>query len=245
MGKITVKHFLNTNLKPYIINGEKYFSIYVLVTANRQNTKVKSKAFNEYYNERDFSEIINPENTEDSEIIKNEESTITNIANLLITEFETFDTTLFSAVYNYYQTIYVFDLELDNNTFERREKTGKNIINLYKKDKNKMGLGIDVFFIEPFSLKENNAKGMSIYTWFSPKGQKELSDFLVKNNCKYDTNRTVEILNKIVFYSSFDKLSWMMKGTRKFESLANKYYDFFEMANPKMYPYLLELSITE
>ena len=42
MNKITVKHYLNTNLKPYVINGDKYYSIYALVTSHRQNTKVKS-----------------------------------------------------------------------------------------------------------------------------------------------------------------------------------------------------------
>ena len=42
MGKITVKHFLNTNLKPYVINKQNYYSIYVFVTANRKTTKLKS-----------------------------------------------------------------------------------------------------------------------------------------------------------------------------------------------------------
>jgi len=246
MGKITVKHFLNTNLKPYIINGERYFSIYALVTANRQNTKVKSKAFNEYYNEKDFAEITNPENKDDSEIIKNEETTIINIANLLISEFESFDTTLFAASYNYFQGIYVFDLDLweiqGTNEFDKYDLFGQKPLMKYIEASNKMGFGIDKFFNEPFSLKENQAKGMSVYTWFSPKGQNELNKFLHKNKCKYDIIRTIEILNRLVFYESFNKLNWIIKGTRKFESLTDKYEKFFSSTKELEKPFLQELS---
>lgn len=146
MGKISVRHFLNTNLKPYIINGDRYFSIYALITAIRQNTKVKSKAFSEYYTENDFAEIVNPENKEDSEILKNEEATIINIASLLIHEFDVFDTTLFAAVYNYYQEIYIFDLDIEStDLMVDGKQIGKGKVNLFRKDKNKMGLGIDKF----------------------------------------------------------------------------------------------------
>ena len=42
MGKITVKHYLNTNLKPYEMDGEKQYKIYFLLRYNNKNTKVKS-----------------------------------------------------------------------------------------------------------------------------------------------------------------------------------------------------------
>ena len=40
--KITVKHYLNKNLKPDLIDGLQYYSIYVLIIVNRTNTKTKS-----------------------------------------------------------------------------------------------------------------------------------------------------------------------------------------------------------
>lgn len=245
MGKITVKHYLNTNLKPYLINGERYFSIYALVTANRQNTKVKSKAFNEYYTEKDFAELTSPDNLEDAETIKHEETTIINIVNLLVQEFESFDTTLFAAVYSYYQNIYVFELDFNHcfNQWDKKNLKGK-IDLLFQKEKNKMGIGIDQFFTEPFSLKENQSKGMSIFTWFTPKTQKKLSDFLTLNKCKYDINRSIEILNKLVFYACFDRLNWIFKGTKKFSGLCEK-YDNFIITEKNMIPYLLELSLQE
>lgn len=241
MGKITVKHYLNTNLKPYIINGDKYFSIYALVTANRQNTKVKSNAFNEYYTEKDFEEISNPENSEDYEIIKNEEITIINIANLILSEFETFDTTLFAAIYNYFQSIFVFDIDIESCSISTTDSTIR--VNLYQKDKNKAGIDISEFFILPFSLKENQSKGMSLFTWYSQKVQIELRAFLKNNNCQYDIDKLIEILNKIVFYKSFDKLSWIFKGSRKFEGLTEKYSTILDLADEHVKPYYQELSI--
>jgi hypothetical protein len=42
MGRITVKHYLNINLKPYKIDGEDYYKIYFLLRYNNKNTKIKS-----------------------------------------------------------------------------------------------------------------------------------------------------------------------------------------------------------
>lgn len=242
MGKITVKHYLNTNLKPYIINGAKYYTIYALVTASRQNTKVKSKAFNEYYTENDFIEINNPENKEDYSILKNEEIAITNIANLLMSELDGFDTTLFAAVYNYFQSIYIFDIDIQLSS-EHFAVQKEITTDLYNEKKNKLGLNIDNFFTMPFSMKENQANGMSIYTWFSLDGQINLKNFLVENNCKYDIDRAIEILNKIVYYRSFKKLNWIFRGSKKYEVLNEKYSTFFDLLNENIECYYKELSI--
>ena len=40
--KITITHYLNKVLKPDLINGLEYYSIYVLIVVNRTNTKTKS-----------------------------------------------------------------------------------------------------------------------------------------------------------------------------------------------------------
>ncbi len=241
MGKITVKHYLNTNLKPYIINGDRYFSIYALVTANRQNTKVKSKAFNEYYTENDFAEITNSDNKECIKIIENEAIIITNVANMLITEFNDFDTTLFAAIYNYYQSIFILELDLDS--FENRWAGESLTVNLYERDKNKAGINIDLFFNEPFSLNENQSKGMSLFSWYSSIVQTELERFLIENNCLYDVKRTIEILNRIIFYKSFEKLNWIFRGGRKFEGLVEKYCNIFDFTDEHTRPYYKELSI--
>ncbi|GHS90811.1 hypothetical protein FACS1894203_0340 [Bacteroidia bacterium] len=222
MGKITVKHYLNTNLKPYIINGEKYFTIYALVTANRQNTKVKSKVFNEYYTENDFIEITDENNKEDFITLQNEAKTIENIANELINKVEIFDTALFSAIYNYFQEIFIYDLDI------QVYKEGNTVVDLYDKNKNKLGIAIDQFFIKEFSMKESRAKGMSLFTWFSPLGQTELEKFLFESNCKFDIKEAKLILNDIVFEKSFEVLSWILKGSQKYKILLDKYDHLFE-----------------
>lgn len=244
MGKITVKHYLNTNLKPYIINGEKYYSIYSLVTVNRQNTKVKSVFYNEYYTEKDFTEIMDKTNKEDFENIDNEVITITNLINILLREFDDFDFVLFSAIYNFYQTIHIFDVHIENHLSTKDD--GTNLyVSLYEKDQNKAGLSIDTFFIEPFSIKENQSKGMSLFTWYSKFAQAELKQYLINNNCLYDIERTIFILNQIVFYNSFDILNWIIKGSKKFNSLQEKYYSVFNNFEQYVEPYYLELWIEE
>ena len=58
MGKITVKHFINVNLKPYLVRGEKLYPVYIMITVNRKTTKVKGHAFSELHSESDFDELI-------------------------------------------------------------------------------------------------------------------------------------------------------------------------------------------
>ena len=68
MAKITVTHYLNINLKPYIVNGEKKYNVYVLVRANNQNTKLKSMSSVDEYSEAEYESLLNdPE----SELSKN------------------------------------------------------------------------------------------------------------------------------------------------------------------------------
>lgn len=238
MGKITVKHYLNTNLKPYLINGEQYFSIYALVTANRQNTKVKSKVFNEYYTDNDFKEITNHKSNEDFKLIVQEEKTIINIVNMIISSIGGFDTSLFAAIYNYFENIFVFDIDIQNFTIDK--KGNKTTIDLHEKTKNSLNIDISELFIKEFSLQENNGKGMSLLTWFSPVGQLELESFLQDNDCKTEAK---EVLNKIIFYKSFEKLNWIFKGSKKLEALKDKYYNLFEVPAKQLEPLYKSISI--
>lgn len=104
MGKITVKHYLNTNLKPYMVRGEQYYTIYILITVNRKTTKVPSQEFAELQTEAEFNELLN------SNEFDAEAKTIENIiiSQLAITA-DQFDTQLFSAFYNLLPNYYLTD----------------------------------------------------------------------------------------------------------------------------------------
>jgi len=71
MKKITVNHYLNINLKPYIIGPEKYYKIYFLLRYQNKNTKIKS-LLNIEVTESEYSEIITDENNLINKRIKRE-----------------------------------------------------------------------------------------------------------------------------------------------------------------------------
>lgn len=110
MGKITVKHYLNTNLKPYIIDGEKYYKLYFLMRYNNKNTKMKS-LLNEEMTEEEYSRRI----SESSDIlnvrIKNEISFIEKIIAIAEKTELAFDMSLFMDIWNIatYPVISKFD----------------------------------------------------------------------------------------------------------------------------------------
>lgn len=96
MGKITVKHYLNTKAKPVFINGEKHYKIKILGTVNRYTFRIDSLAFSEHYTEAKYNEIcLTKEKDFDSEAI-----TVQNLidSQLKATEME-FDFMLFNLVY--------------------------------------------------------------------------------------------------------------------------------------------------
>lgn len=96
MGKITIKHYLNKNLKPYKIKDEKYYMVHILITVNRKTTRVRSKAFEEICTENDFEEI---ERTEQAGLYE-ESKTIETLIQTQLDMFNEFDTSLFCAFYN-------------------------------------------------------------------------------------------------------------------------------------------------
>lgn len=96
MGKITIKHYLNTNLKPYIIDNEKYFRIYVLIRADTQNTKIKSDADTNEYTEKEFEKIVNNPESETFKAIIEETKIIEFIVNKMKEDKKVFSSALFS-----------------------------------------------------------------------------------------------------------------------------------------------------
>ena len=206
MGKITVKHYLNVNLKPYIVRGESYYSMYIMVIVNRKSTNVKSISFTELYTEEDFSEIIE----EDNFLLKQEISVIENICSLIVDTFHTFDASLFSLYYSSLKSIFVdsLDLEIDSQTYFNYYMS-QNIINIHD------------FIFDEYALKKNETHGLDLFEWFSEEGQKHISKVLINNRLL--PNDHIEILNKYVFLASLIPFSDILNDTKKGREIYKKY----------------------
>ena len=60
MSKITVKHYLNTQIQPLIIDGKAKYHIYFRLTFNRRTTQFKSKEFEkEPFTLEEFNHLVN------------------------------------------------------------------------------------------------------------------------------------------------------------------------------------------
>ena len=99
MKKITVNHYLNLNLKPYIIGNEKYYKIYFLLRYQNKNTKIKSLINNEF-TEAEYSEIINNTSNLLNKRIKREVVLIENIIKAIESLNIVFDISVFNDFWN-------------------------------------------------------------------------------------------------------------------------------------------------
>lgn len=225
MGKITVKHYLNTNLKSYKINGEDYYSVYILVTANRQNTKVKSIKFNELYTENNYNELIQENNPNlDLEI-----SSITNISNIMIDILGEFDTSFFTILYTSSEDNILNKILEDCHYVDMYRKynsadNGYYMFNLARKESNKFNINI-LDFINKKQIKRDNTNNMTVFYWFSDKVQNELIKFINENKPKIDKFEIRNKINLFVFYSYLNGLSEIFKKKKK--ELYNKYESIF------------------
>lgn len=99
MGKITVNHYLNTNLKPYLIGNEKYYKVYFLLRYQSKNTKIKSLV-NIEVTENEYNEILN-DNTNLTNIrLKNEVVFVENIIKAIEKSNNIFDFKVFNDYWN-------------------------------------------------------------------------------------------------------------------------------------------------
>lgn len=228
MGKITIKHFLNTNLKPYIINKQNYYSVYLLITAQRKTTKVKSLVFDEYYSESDFESIFNSNDSSDKNMIDNEINSVNIISELIINELKEFDTNFLTAYYNFSNTIDIW--KTDNQIFS----ANGNKIDLYDASKNSAGIVLD-------SLKNEftDVRGVSIFEFFNKDNQKKALQILKTQNIK-NPEDVINDLNKSFFYCSIEFFEWYIKGNKKNAELETKYSYFFETAKVKYDNYIVE-----
>lgn len=74
-GKITVRHYLNTNLKPYKIDEDKLYKVYFLMRYKNKNTRTKS-LIDEELTEKDYNLRINDPNDILSIRINNEKKLV-------------------------------------------------------------------------------------------------------------------------------------------------------------------------
>ncbi|MGR3790432.1 hypothetical protein ACUXZJ_05910 [Flavobacterium sp. TN-1] len=227
--KITVKHFLNTNLKPYVINGASYYSVYALLTAHRQNTRVKSIALNEFYSEKDFEDIINSKDNDDVSLINEEISTLTKITELVISELKDFDTHFITAYFNFTENINIYDIDIEVFNFQKT-------VRFYNKENNKAGINLSSYLFKGSDLYPN----IKLYDFFANQNQNELKKFLIENNCKTNINETLEDINRMYFYRSFDKFKWFLGGSKRNKLLLEKYKELLQHFEDT-----ISLSITE
>ncbi|OWP81638.1 hypothetical protein BWK63_04970 [Flavobacterium covae] len=226
--KITVKHFLNTNLKPYVINGISYYSVYVLLTAQRQNTRVKSIALNEFYSEKDFEDIIKSKDNDAVSLINEEISTLTKITELVINELKEFDTHFITAYFNFSENINIYDIDIEVFKFEKTAR-------FYNKEDNKAGIDLSSYLFKGSDLHPN----IKLYNFFANQNQNELRQFLIDNKCKTNVNDTLEDINRMYFYRSFDKFKWFLGGSKRNKLLLEKYKELLQHFND-----IINLSIT-
>lgn len=212
MGKITVKHYLNVNLKPYVVKGESYYSIYIMVVVNRKNTKIKSVSFEELYTEKDFEDIQN----EDNDLLKQEVRVIENICTQIQDIFGDFDVSLFSAYYSLLN-----DLFIDGIDFEGEPVHGE--FHFWDKERNKFNLNVSSFVFGDFSLNINKTHGMNLFVWFSEDGQKRLYDYIEGQGIIFEAEECVNVLNKLVFLGSMKGFSKKLRETKKGRDLYEKY----------------------
>ncbi|AQX13494.1 hypothetical protein [Elizabethkingia meningoseptica] len=243
MSKITAKHFLNTNLKPYLINKEKHYSIYISLVAYRKNTKVKSITFDEYYSEDTFNDIINSVDEYDINLIENEISIITLITELTVSVLKEFDTAFITAYFKFSSIINV-DSYLEYDKY-LQEKGGNindvsGIIDRLEKFEDFFKIVESVEVVHDWSYRiEKEIKDITFVDWLKPKfSGMSIFDFFNKENQTKLMNYTSEKIesplnndfifeyNKAIFINSLNRFSNYISKTKN-EYLIEKYNTVF------------------
>ena len=212
MSKITIKHFLNTNLKPYLINKQNYYSIYLLITANRKTTKLKSLVFDEYYTESDFDDIFNSENEIDKNMVDNELKAINTISEITIEALAEFNTSFLTAYINFSNSISVWKPDAEIKINNKSTFTNNSIFKV----------GIDNIFTEIGKDKE-----ITIFEFYNLESQNIAIEFLEKNNIQ-NPKTVLQDINKIIFYTSIEYFHWYVEGNKKNSDLISRFYLLFD-----------------
>ncbi len=201
MGKITVKHFINVNLRPYIVGDEKLYPPYLLITVNRKTTKVKSHSFSELQSPENFKKHIRSKEAS-SEVLA-----VTDLITSQVSVFnENFDTNLFSSFYNLMPEYPLINSQI----FERVMSNTK-----LKNDWSDLILG---------HKGSNPQSGLTFFDWYKPEFQNENKKQLSASGL------TIKQVNQIVLISFFEFLQVIARSQQKYNSLLSKYPLFFEDA---------------
>ncbi len=255
MAKITAKHFLNTNLKPYLINKEKHYSVYISLVAYRKNTKVKSIVLDEYYNENTFNEIINSSDEYDINLIENEINTISLITEISVEVLKEFDTAFITSYFKFSSLInidssieydkYLKDKSSKINDVERIMRTFKkydkyfSIVESIEKDfeyydadlMNKyLGIpGTQKYTMEITFIEKlmQQFEKITIFDFFNKTNQTLLLKFIKSNFKDGNHQEFIFELNKAIFTNSLNRfLNYIQKSKNKY--LIEKYQHIFD-----------------
>ena len=127
-GKITTKYYLNTNLKPYVVNKVNYYCVYILFRTKNRNTRIKSNVFNDYYSEKDFENITS---SKEYENLRNQEiSSLETITSIVIDKLKDFDPRFTTSYFNFSTNISIKDIDVSK--FEKELKEVSKEISLYQ-----------------------------------------------------------------------------------------------------------------
>lgn len=217
MGKITVKHYLNTNTKPLVVKGEDYYSIKLLVTVNRYTTRLTSVEFGELYTQQMFDEI---EKGEDFQYMEKEETTIKNIvtAQLELNNNE-FDSLLFNVLC---KTMFTATLTESKELFRiisDRYKLKHIVSNHYSGGCS--FLGLDYF---------------SFWDFYNPSTQEKITSALIDNG--FDKSEILKI-NKAAICLHFEQtISVLAKNVHKYKPLTKYKYNSNTAYNIVRYRYI-------
>lgn len=212
--KITIKHFLNTNLKPFVINGKNYYSIYILITAKRKTTKLKSLEFSEYYTKEDFNDIFNSDNEDDNTIIKNETTSFINIAKLIIDSIEDFSPAFFTAYLSFSNNITFWEIPLEDITPFKKD-------NILKLDLSQLYSNIQ---------GEKYITEKTVFQLYNNENQTKALNYIKQNGIE-NPKEILNDINQIIFYCSLEKFRWFVEGSKKNISIKNKHIFLFENYN--------------
>lgn len=224
MSKITAKHFLNTNLKPYIINGVKHYSIYILLIAYRQNTKVKSITFDEYYNEDFFNEIISSNEDYDKNLISNEISTIITITEIAVKELGGFDTAFITSFFKFSNTININSpIKLENDYINSLS----GYINYFEKYFHYIGKQeLYKNFLEDDFNKNINVT--SLFDFYNSENQSKIKSYIKECNKEIrNIDDFISELNTALFYNSLNRFKHYISKTKN-SFLTDKYSNVFD-----------------
>lgn len=243
MSKITAKHFLNTNLKPYIINGVKHYSIYILLIAYRQNTKVKSITFDEYYNEDFFNEIINSNDKDDINLIDNEINTITLITEVLTEILGKFDTAFITSYFKFTSLVNINNFSYTSGQIQDIGKYdfAFNIVETIQIEKEDF-FGRITYTPHEVNLLEHirdNFINITLYDYFNKENQIKLKNIILEQYNIDDIDNFINDYNKAIIYNSFDEFSENIQKTKN-GYLLEKYRHIFDLAKEKRNLYYYE-----